>query len=175
MKILGTSRARPPQAAEAPTISVGYRQKPRLSRRLMVGGCMLLLVGGGFYIGMLYQGHTKPTNVATTTTSPSTSTTNKKSSYRVFGTVTAINSSSISVQNVHSGATVTLAITGTTLVKDGGQTMPLSSVQNGDKVIVIKKTADATQAVRIVVRPSTTSNSPAPSGSTTAYPEFVIN
>jgi hypothetical protein len=71
-----------------------------------------------------------------------------------FGTVTAISSTSISVQNARSGTTTTYAITPSTVITDNGATVTYSDIANGDTVIVMASSTSSTTATTINVNPS---------------------
>lgn len=71
-----------------------------------------------------------------------------------FGEVTAISSTSISVQNPRSGTTTVYAITSSTVITDNGATVTYSDIQDGDTVIVIASSSSSTTASKINVNPS---------------------
>lgn len=71
-----------------------------------------------------------------------------------FGTVTAVNDSSISVQNSRSGSITTYSITSSTTVSDNGSTASVSNIQTGDTVIVQTSSSSSTTATQIIVNPS---------------------
>ena len=73
---------------------------------------------------------------------------------RVFGTVSAISSSSISIDNSRSGSTSTLSITSSTTITDAGQSSSISDIQTGDTVIATKTSASSSTAASIEVNPS---------------------
>ncbi|HEY4964620.1 MAG TPA: hypothetical protein VIH90_08080 [Candidatus Saccharimonadales bacterium] len=70
-----------------------------------------------------------------------------------IGTVSTVSASSITVSST-SGSSKTYSITSATTISDNGQTVTTSDIQNGEKVIVIPSTSNATQAARILVNPS---------------------
>jgi hypothetical protein len=71
-----------------------------------------------------------------------------------IGQVTAISSTSITVQDSSTNASTTLAITSNTQITDNGQTVTVSDIQTGSSVLVVASTTDKTQAARILVNPS---------------------
>ena len=75
-------------------------------------------------------------------------------SNRVFGQVTAISSTSISIQSRLSESVVTLGITSSTQITDSGQAVTTSDIQTGDTVMVTKSSSDGSLAATIVVNPS---------------------
>jgi len=70
-----------------------------------------------------------------------------------IGQVTAISPTSISVSS-NGGATVTLAITSSTQITNAGQSASVSDIQTGDTVLLMKSTADTSQAARILINPT---------------------
>jgi len=70
-----------------------------------------------------------------------------------FGQVTAISSTSITVQNPRSGTSKTFAITGSTTITDNGQPVTTSDIQSGEIVIVQVAGAGSTTATSILVNP----------------------
>ncbi len=84
----------------------------------------------------------------------------------IFGQVTSISPTSISLSNSRTGATSTLTITSTTQITDNGQSVATTAIQTGDQVIVQLSTSNSTQASRIILNPSFAGgNSPAAAGS----------
>jgi hypothetical protein len=121
----------------------------------------LVLLGLSFYGGVVYQKHHEPKTVASTNSaSRINSTVAGGGGFRsggarpIFGTVTAIDSSSISVQNSQTGTVSTLTITSSTTITDNGQSETTSDIQVGDSVAVFSSTTASTDASRILVNPS---------------------
>lgn len=116
---------------------------------------LIIVAGLGFIGGMTYQKHQK-------TSSSTTASTNGRGAFggggnfadRVIGTVTAISSTSISVQDSRTGNTDTLAITNSTTITDNGQTVTYSDIQVGDTVFATENSSNTSQASRILVNPS---------------------
>jgi hypothetical protein len=71
-----------------------------------------------------------------------------------FGQVSAVSSSSITVQNPRSGTSTTYSITASTTITDNGQTVPASDIQVGDTVIIQVASSGSTTATTILVNPS---------------------
>lgn len=71
-----------------------------------------------------------------------------------FGTVSAISSGSITVNNTRTGESKTYAITSSTKITDNGQTVSASSIADGDTVVVIPSSSDSSDAASIIVNPS---------------------
>src|SRR5665213_1514526 len=71
-----------------------------------------------------------------------------------IGQVTAVSSTSITVQDANTGASTTLAITSSTQITDNGQTVTITDIQTGANVLIVASATDKTQAARILVNPS---------------------
>jgi len=71
-----------------------------------------------------------------------------------FGQVSAVSSSSITVQNPRSGTSTTYSITSSTTITDNSQTVPASDIQVGDTVIIQVASSGSTTATTILVNPS---------------------
>lgn len=70
------------------------------------------------------------------------------------GTVTAVNSSSISFNSQRTGSAVTYAITSSTKITDNGATVTASDIAVGDMVLVESSGSGSTTATNIIVNPS---------------------
>lgn len=70
----------------------------------------------------------------------------------IFGEVTAISSTSITVK-ADSGTTTTLTINDSTSILDGGETATVDKIQTGDRVMVVKDSSDSSIAKRIDINP----------------------
>lgn len=124
------------------------------SSNIFVWMILILVVGAGsFYSGVTYE-----KSHHTTTASNVTGSSNYRRGFgardRVFGQVTAISSSSITVQNSRTGTNTTLAITSSTQITDNGQTATASSIQTGEEVFITENSSDTSQAARVMVNPS---------------------
>jgi hypothetical protein len=71
-----------------------------------------------------------------------------------FGTVTAISSSSITIQNSRTGDSTTYSISSSTTITDNGQTVTTSAIQMGDTVVITVASTGSTTATAIIVNPS---------------------
>lgn len=95
-----------------------------------------------------------------------------------FGQVTAVSSTSITVQNPRSGTSTTYTITSSTTITDNGQTVSASSIQTGATVIIRVASSGSKTATSILVNPSyggggggaSSSGSAATGGSSTINP-----
>jgi hypothetical protein len=82
----------------------------------------------------------------------------------VIGTVTAITSGSITVDNSFSGSSTTLSISSATTITDNDQSVTISDIQTGDKVLITKSSSTSTTATSIDVNPSFGGQGQAPTG-----------
>ncbi|HUD10624.1 MAG TPA: hypothetical protein VMR28_03045 [Candidatus Saccharimonadales bacterium] len=128
------------------------------SKYFLVAAGAVILVGLAFWAGTAYEkGHQSKT-VATANSSGLTGGRfggGRSSGERpIFGQVTAISSSSISVQDSRTGSTSTLGITSSTTITDGGQSVSYTDIQTGDTVAVISNSSSTADATRILVNPS---------------------
>jgi len=71
-----------------------------------------------------------------------------------FGSVTAVNASSITVNDQTSGSSKTFSITSATTITDNIQTVTTSDISVGATVAVIADSSSSSQASRILVNPS---------------------
>jgi hypothetical protein len=134
----------------------------------------LLVVGlaGGFAAGANYQ----KKHMATTT--PSLSTNGgfqgggpdggaRMAFSGTMGSVTAISSSSISVQDQREGTTKTYAITSSTTITNNGASATYSDIAVGDTVLVRSSSTTSTDATAITLNPSFGGGPSSSSGATT--------
>ncbi|HUS26682.1 MAG TPA: hypothetical protein VMY99_05030 [Nevskiaceae bacterium] len=128
----------------------------------LIGGAaaMLLLVVISFFGGVQYQkGHQKTTDTATTGQfstpgmggGPGGRFT---SDTRDFGTVTAISSTSITLQNPRTSSSKTYNITSSTTITNNGAAATYNDIKTGDTVMVTKADSTSTDATRIMLNPS---------------------
>lgn len=80
----------------------------------------------------------------------------------VFGEVTAVSNTSISVQDARNDSTSTLEITGDTKVTNNGQSASVSDIKVGDNVIIQTNSSNSKQADQIILNPQM----PSPGGNT---------
>jgi hypothetical protein len=72
-----------------------------------------------------------------------------------IGDVTAVSSSSITIQNNFSGSSETFSITSSTTYTNAGQTgASVSDIQTGDRVLIRTSSSSSTQATEIDINPS---------------------
>jgi hypothetical protein len=119
---------------------------------------IVILLALSFWAGSDYQKHHEPKNTNATATA------NQQGGAGRFGqqghrnidvgTVSAISSSSITINSQQSGAAKTYAITSTTTINDSGQTVTFSDIQTGERVVVIPSTSNSADAATIAVNPS---------------------
>lgn len=144
-------------------VSVGYRPKPTLNKGTFLLVFGVLLASASFYEGTAYQRNVDGStvgNVATTSSSLSGngSNTTKTDSFvrdHILGAVTAVSSTSITVQDENSGQNTTLSITKTTAIEANGESIAATEIQDGDLVIVTKTSSSSTAAATIIVTQGT--------------------
>jgi cytoskeletal protein RodZ len=110
-----------------------------------------------FWAGYIYREHNNAQTSAAYGGSPTTAyghSRTMKKNHHPAGTVSAISSSSISI-NYSNQTTKTFSIDSSTIVKDKKQTVNISTIQNGNQVAVIPSTSISTLAVKIIVNPTT--------------------
>lgn len=142
-------------------ISVGYRPKPTFNKATFLLVFGVLLASASFYEGTAYQRNidtTDSSSTAATTNIPTTDSSGgngtKMDSYvrdHVLGQVTAISSTSITVQDENTTQSVTLSIAKSTQIVANGQAITATEIQEGDLVIITKTSASSTTASRIIV------------------------
>lgn len=123
----------------------------------------IVLVFGGFLAGIQYQKGKTPTVTATrTASSQSGGASGGAGGYggggfqrgdRAFGTVSAVSSTSITIQT-RSGTSSTYNLTSSTTVTDSGQSSSVSSIQNGDTVILTLDSSNTQNVSSILLNPS---------------------
>jgi hypothetical protein len=123
----------------------------------------VVLIIAGFFAGDSYGKNHAPKTVATTTSATGTTGTSGfggrtggTGGFRggAFGTVTAVSSSSITINNTRTGAATTYSITTSTTVTDSGSASTVSAIQVGDTVIVRPTATGSTVAATIMDNPS---------------------
>lgn len=141
-------------------VTKGHINKPVINKAIFILVFAVLLVSASFYAGILYQkNHGSVSNGTSTLASGR----NGAESFgggrfagsdRVIGQVTAISSSSITVQDVRSGTSSTFAIVSTTQISDNGSSVSSSDISDGETVFITKDTSSPSNAARILVNPS---------------------
>jgi hypothetical protein len=155
--------------------SVSHKTSKNFASKLFIGiVALIIVVGLSFWGGAQYQKSHSSSKVATTTSSASNFSGGfggggyvGRAAYGSFGTVTAISSTSISVQDTRSGSTKSYVITSSTIITDNSSTVTYSDIQDGDTVIVTATSTSPTTATRINVNPSYGGNTPATGSQTT--------
>jgi hypothetical protein len=135
-------------------MTAGHSANNTLSKPVLAGIVIVVLMGLSFYGGVAYQKSHPAKTTATAGLNGGGGRGRFGGQRPTIGQVTAISASSITVQNSSSGASTTLGITSSTQITDNGQTVAASSIQAGDNVIVAASTTDKTQAARILLNPS---------------------
>jgi hypothetical protein len=72
----------------------------------------------------------------------------------VFGTVSAVSATSITVNETRTNSTQTLAITSATTVTNAGASASVSDIQVGDTAIIMTSASDTSTATTISINPS---------------------
>ncbi len=128
-----------------------------VSRTWLAIVAVVVLMALSFYGGTAYQKSKQPKSVAAAGNSAGPGGFGGRGRFGgqrpTIGQVTAISSTSITVQNTNTNASTTLSITSSTQITDNGQTVTTSDIQTGDTVLVSASTTDKTQAARILVNP----------------------
>lgn len=130
---------------------------PRYTKPIAAAAVLVVVAGVAFFGGVAYErGQVKHMHGVTTGGQFSGAGFGGRSGFRrgVFGTVTAVSNTSITVQDQRTGTTATYVITSTTAIVDNGSTVTASDIQNGDTVMVRVSTANTSQAATIEVNPS---------------------
>ena len=84
---------------------------------------------------------------------------------RIFGTVTTVSSSSITIHDNRQDTDLTLAITGSTTISNNGTAATVSDIKTGDTVFITPNTSDSKTAARIAIG-NPFGNGPAPQTNT---------
>ncbi len=127
------------------------------SKIFLVFLAFLLVAGFSFWGGTAYQkSHSRVgvANVSSIYGGEAGGNFSGHARYGGFGTVTAISSTTISVQDFRSGTVTSYAITPSTVITDNGTTVSYSDIANGDRVIVMASSSSPTVASTINVNPN---------------------
>jgi len=146
-----------------------------------ITGIVLVSLAFGFFGGMAYQKNQKTTltqsgyGMISTGGGPLGAGSGGGMMRRggTVGTVSAVSSSTISVQNIRTGVTSTLSIDATTVITNNGVAATANDIKVGDTVIITTSTTDTKKASRIIVNPSTAG--PAQGQSTSDAPTIINN
>lgn len=138
-------------------------KKPSLNKAQYNKQIILVIVAiiwsiGIFYVGVAYQKHhTKTTTAAATTSTPGGAFGARGGfgggnfANRTFGTVTAISSTSITINDTRTQGTTTLTINSSTTASDNGQTISISGITVGETVSITLNSTNKTVASSIMV------------------------
>lgn len=135
----------------------GLPKGSSMAKPLAVVVLLIIFTGVGFWGGTSYEkSHSKsPSSVNTAAYSGYSGGRSFSSGQRpIFGSVTAISPTSISIQDSQTDSIETLTITSNTSITDNSQTVSASDIQTGDTVAIITNSSDTSQASRILVNPS---------------------
>ena len=129
----------------------------------VIGFLILIVVAGAsFYGGISYQKGKQPSASAAInpdqagqpTPGQQDGTSGPMGSRGTMGQVTAINASSISLQDTRAGSTMTYSITSSTKIMNNNQSASVSEIEVGDSVVVIADTSNSSQAAQIMLNPT---------------------
>ncbi len=68
----------------------------------------------------------------------------------VFGQVTAVSGSSITIKNTRTNSTATYSISTNTTFSDGGQTSSIAAIKVGDNVLIVPNPSDTKEAESVM-------------------------
>lgn len=115
----------------------------------------VVLCAVSFWVGMAYQKHHTKL-VATTTASGFAGSIRGFGARRAggIGTVTAVTSTSITINDQRTSTSKTYTINSSTAITDNGQTVDTSDIKTGDTVFISTDGTGSTVASRILVNPN---------------------
>jgi len=120
------------------------------------------VAGASFYGGMSYQKGRQPTVNSANDGQAGQSVPGQQgagygpmggNAQGAMGKVTAISSSSISVEDARTSSATTYSITSSTTITDNGQSASTSDIAVGDSVLVVPNTSQSSQAAQIMLSP----------------------
>jgi hypothetical protein len=121
-----------------------------------------------FFIGVSFQKGQSKTIAASTTNTQGGGFGGGRGGFanRLFGTVTAVSPTSITVQNARTGGSTTVTITSSTTVSANQQTVSISSIAVGNTVMIALNPSNtsAANSISIVSSPPTSSTSGSSTG-----------
>jgi hypothetical protein len=117
---------------------------------------VVVLCSISFYSGLSYQKKHTAKGAAGIAAGPATGRRGFGGARQGFtiGAVTAISSTSISVNNTRTNAVAALAITSSSTITNNGQSATTDDIKVGDTVLVQADSANSAQAAHITVNPS---------------------
>ncbi len=127
----------------------------------------VVLCSISFVAGMSFQKH----HGAKTTVADGMTATNSHSGFSgqhrggSLGSVTAINTASITITNQRTNAAQTFAINNTTVISNNGQTVSTTDIKTGDSVAITTSATDTATASRILINPNFGGGFGGPAGS----------
>lgn len=121
---------------------------------------VVVLIGVGFFGGVIYEkGHAK--SVSSSSNVVGSGGTGRfgggfggERGLKVFGTVSSISPTSITIASRFNGSSTTLSITSSTTITNNGQTASASDIQTGDTVVATKSSASSSTASAILLNPN---------------------
>jgi hypothetical protein len=150
---------------EQQTQAIPVKPQRAWLKPLIAAIVMVVIAAGSFFIGVAFEsGRKSAANNAAT--APQTQQlgpgqsaprngpfTGNGQRVRAIGTVTAINSSSISIKNARDNSTSTYSITNSTLIQNNGQNASASDIKVGDTVIILTDASQSNLATSIMINP----------------------
>lgn len=124
---------------------------------ILIMAILVLLVGAGsFYGGIMYQKNHTPVLTATDTANAGVF--GGQGGFRtnggIFGSVTAVSSTSITVEDTRMNTSKTMAITSGTVVTESGVSSTVAAIKVGDTVVITASETDTSTATRILLNPT---------------------
>ena len=120
------------------------------------------IAGASFYVGMSYQKGRQPTVNSANDGQAGQSVPGQQgavygpmggNAQGAMGKVTAISSSSISVEDASTSSATTYSITSSTTITYNGQSASTSDIAVGDSVLVVTNTSQSSKAAQIMLSP----------------------
>jgi len=138
------------------------RKRPEIPRVGLIVAGVVIVIGASFFSGMQYEKGKTPTKITSQTASSGSGSTNRTNGgfgaglhrNRAFGTVMAVSSSSITVQDMRSGTTNIYSLTSSTTVTDGGQSSSVNAIQTGDTVVLTLDSSNTQDVTAVTLNPS---------------------
>ncbi len=155
-----------PESHQARPVRKSASVEKYMTQPVITGVVVAVIAGVAFMSGVQYQKRKTTTAKAVVTTNASVPQFNggaaaggvpsgaRRGRGGVFGTVSAVSDSSITVTNSRTNADQTLSITSATVITNSGATASVSDIQSGDSVVITPDTSDSTVAARIMVNPA---------------------
>ena len=159
------------------SVSAGAQRTKLPAAKVIPVALLVVGLGAGFIGGMSYQKHHQSSTTSSSANQMGTAGGfggrgggGFRNSLRAVGTVTAVDSSSISIQERRTGTTTAYTISSSTTVTNNGQSASVSDIKVGDTVVLTKASSTSQAATQINLNPSFGGAGAAPSSSTGTSP-----